>query len=188
MPTRERLRDIITDHFNYEVKELVNCRFLALAEYPEQLRPAFINMNLEHTLLHCRVLFEFYYKLKERYPEHHYPRANMYLPDYVRPAFTLDIKDEDENFGEPGFWKKVNNQILHLGSERTSEPPEKFTIGEALNVANDLLKITRDFLSRLESVEDGYYFNSTLQLLSVMVEGAIVTERFQSSAASDSRI
>ena len=63
--TLERLKDIITDHYNYEVTELAMCQVLFRYNDPK-LANLFIDMNLEHTLLHARNLFEFYYRLKDR--------------------------------------------------------------------------------------------------------------------------
>ncbi len=178
MYARERLREIITDHYNYEVIELANCKTLFRYFVP-QFRQ-FINMNLEHTLLHSRVLYEFYYRLKLKYDDTSYPRANMYITDFTRPAYTENIKDENKETNELGFWIKVSNQILHLGKERTSDPSSKFTLGEALNIANDLLRITKNFLGKLEKVENGYYFDATLRTLLGIVQASISEEKFPS--------
>ena len=100
------------------------------------------------------------------------------VPDFRIPAYTAYIKEKNEAIHEPGFYEKVSNQIIHIGKERTSKPEDKFTLGEALNIANDLLIITMDFLRRLKKVNNGYYFDGPLPELRKNLVSAILKEPF----------
>ncbi len=154
---QERLKDIINNHFTYEVIELANCKEIYKGRVPSNLVQAFVNMGLEHTLLHSRVLYEFYFRLERRENPREHPRANMFVTDFRKPDFATNITET--------FWEKVNNQILHLGVNRTGEPSEKFTIPETIGIANDILMITKDFLIRLEPVNEGFFWGDKLREL-----------------------
>ena len=151
MLTKERLKEILNDHFNYEVLELVCCKQFHKLRVNPELAQAFVNMNLEHTLLHSRNLYEFYFRLKipPRYRDSDYPRANMYVLGFRVPPFTTNITEQ--------FWEKSSNQILHLGLDRTSNVSEKFNSFQTIGIANDLLVITKDFVDQLEAESNGFY-------------------------------
>jgi len=170
MHSPSKLKYIINNHFNFEVIELANSKLFMSRTFFGAGNPAnqaFINMTLEHTLLHSRVLYEFYFRLKkvEEYNDSSYPRANMYIPKFEKPSFTDNIKDENEEQHELGFWKKVNNQILHLGINRTGNSIEKFNALQAIGITNDILNITKDFLNQLEQIENRFYFESNLDFI-----------------------
>lgn len=161
-----KLKDLLGD-FNYEVLELANCKNFYNWMNQTNLgssRRVFVNICLEHTLLHSRVLYEFYFRGK--YNPYSYPRANMYIKDF-KANFTANITRK--------FWYKVNNQILHLGVGRTGVTSKKFNITEGMNIANDLLRITKDFILRLESIEDGVYITKEIAELKRDIDSYIVS-------------
>ncbi len=159
MEQKEKI-EFIDMHFFYEVQELLNAKFFLrkvmkgevvynltvskyYKEHPEEfvkwLGALSMNMAIEHSLLHARILYEFYFMPKPNPHEH--PRAIMFVPDFQVPAFTANIKED--------FSEKVNNQITHLGSKRFEEASKKFSASETIAIINDLLRITKKFLERL---------------------------------------
>jgi hypothetical protein len=173
LPDREKLKDIVNDHFVYEVTELFGCKKLWTMYRPPLFESAFINMNIEHTLLHARVLYDFYYKLDHQngYNENSYPRANMYVPTFTRPSYTSEITED--------FEAKVNAQINHLGLERTSTPSEKFNVGQTVAIANKLLAITKEFLNPIETEDGGYFFQAGLRDLKPNIDSFVQFNPFQ---------
>ena len=110
-------------------------------------------MNIEHTMLHARGLYEFYYCIDtnpNNYNETHNPRANMYVPSFTKPAYTQDITAD--------FLKRASAQIQHLGIDRTSTPSEKFNVSQTVSIVDDLLRVTKDFLDKLEVVDSGFFY------------------------------
>ena len=140
----------LKEYFTYEVSEMlhsVDVYSQIVAIKGGGYGPAFAvlhkNMAIEHLLMHARVLFEFYYVLpNRRYP---YPRAIDFVPNF-NPQTT--------RYFNWNFYRKVNNQALHLGSERTLEQAKKSWHLDKLRW--DTLRITKTFLGQL----DNYYFDT----------------------------
>lgn len=157
-PDRDKLKKIINDHFVYEITELYWCKTLWTMPRAAGYDQAFINMNIEHTLLHARSLYEFYYMLDtnpNNYNPGSLPKANMYVASFTRPTTAKEIKSD--------FYKKANDQINHLGIDRTSVASDKFTVAQTIAIANDLLAITKDFLKPLETEGGGFFFDVGLK-------------------------
>ncbi len=173
LPDREKLGDIVNDHFVYEVTELYGCKRLWTMYRPQMFEQSFINMNIEHTLLHARGLYEFYYKLDHPngYTENSWPRANMYVPNFARPAYSNEITQD--------FEKRVNAQINHLGLERTSNTSAKFNVGQTVAIANSLLATTKEFLNLIETEDGGYFFQAGLGGLKSRIDNFIQFDPFQ---------
>jgi hypothetical protein len=162
-PEKTLLKTIINDHFVYEVTDLYNCKALWTLIREDQSKQAFVNMNIEHTLLHARGLYEFYYCLDgnpDNYDEGHNPRANMYIRDYTKPGYTAEVTKE--------FMEKSSDQIQHMGIHRTSDPAKKFNVGQTIQIATDLLKTTNSFLERLEKEEPDFFEKPLRELKSDM--------------------
>jgi hypothetical protein len=81
----------------------------------------------------------------------------MYVPPFTKPAYTQDITAD--------FLKRASAQIQHLGIDRTSTPSEKFNVSQTVSIVNDLLRITKDFLDKLEAVDSGFFFDTPLKQL-----------------------
>lgn len=161
----------LKDHFSYEVHELLNARFFLkavkdgnisyevsnlktrekLGEISKELGNIYMNVAIEHALLHSRALYEFFF-LPEPNPRN-YPRAVMFA-DFPPPRFTDNISKD--------FYEKVNSQITHLGAKRFEEAQKKFNYNETLGILNYLLKISNDFIMKL----DAKYVSDNLMQLS----------------------
>jgi hypothetical protein len=172
MHSKPKLKGIINEHFCYEVTELCNSKSLIKEGVPPCILPqnaqAFVNMYLEHALLHSRNLYEFFFDLRlppRVYTDTSYPRANMCVPPFTAPGFTSNIK--------PDFYEKVCNQILHLGIDRTGSSSDKFKTTECPRIANDLLRITKGFLVQLEAVDNRFYFCKEVDSLKANIDRMI---------------
>jgi hypothetical protein len=138
----ERVR-YINEHFAYEVRELLYSAlfFVSVQARPNQLSeeilPFFRNMAVEHTLLHARNLLEFYY-----YKGHDekYARAEAYVRTWQSPTKTPNVIK---------LGARVNSEITHLGWKRLDVKKEEKT-WYLLDVVNELLSVTREFLSQLD--------------------------------------
>ncbi|MDE1833280.1 MAG: hypothetical protein KGH58_02575 [Candidatus Micrarchaeota archaeon] len=157
LPPKNKLESSL-GHFNYEVQELAFCKCFFKVAYPEQQRQAYLNRDLEHIVLHSRNIYEFFYKQTHPngYVESSNPKANMYVK-WEAPPFDDVIT--------AGFEAKASDQINHLGINRTEDSKEKFTVSETIKIANKLLNLTKEFLSKLEEVEGGYYFDKVKVLI-----------------------
>ena len=150
----------LKEHFIYEVKELHHyiTKFNLIKEQKETLsRGLYVmlrNMEIEHTLLHIRVLYEFYFINSTR----GYPRAENFIDTKFNSKFD-GYKGKPSYFQHgrdlnKSFYDKVNNQVTHLGSQRTINKIRKQW--HLVGLVKDTLTITKEFLTKLDS----YYYKS----------------------------
>lgn len=126
-------RKYLNDHFPYEVYELVGAR-----SFHNNL-PAnnqFIkNMSIEHSCLHARNLYEFYFDN----PDSSKLVAKDYNANWAASKDTKNLKD---------FAKRVNNEVSHLGFLRYTDAKDKGW--DIIGLIDEILVLTKRFLTDLD--------------------------------------
>jgi len=140
----ERKARFINEHFSYEVLELLQSSLFILSVQARKKELSergtyqfFLNMALEHTLLHARNLLEFFYY---RGDKKKYAQAPAYILDWTPPSKTVNVKELET---------RVNDEITHLGWKRLDVELEDKS-WKPLGVIGELLDLTDQFLLGLD--------------------------------------
>ena len=158
MAASKEMIEYLNNHFCYEVDEIYSSSYLvtSISKREHKIKPnypafyaALMNIGIEHTLLHSRVLYEFYYKPKVN----DYPRATDYVINF-KPEIKAHLNED--------FYKKVCNQISHLGNARFIEPEKREW--DLYEISKELIEITIQFLDALK-VADSSCFEEKLNVL-----------------------
>jgi hypothetical protein len=120
-PDIQQKTDYLNEHFVYEAQELVSCGLFhaSILKHTRAMRErmlyeVFVNISLDHTLLHARNLLEFPFYKEDG--DGKYARAVSYVTDWVRPPMTPNLSLLE---------RRVNDEITHLGWNRLNVRPEE---------------------------------------------------------------
>jgi len=152
----EQKKTYLNNHVTFEFAELFYSKFFFLwvfSKKDELMKmnsyDVFKNISIEHTHLHVRNLYEFYFdKMNEQHVT-----AIDYVKNWQIPTKTVNLKE---------YEKRVNHEIFHMGILRFTNPDEKSW--DVVGLVDDMLNITRMFLKRL----DGRYYGNGIKSLKEM--------------------
>jgi len=161
VPTEEEKAIFLNEHVSYEIMELLNCCLFwgSSQRHSNTINSrgqgqVFLNIAIDHLLLHARNLLEFFcYKKAE---DTAYASAESHIPEWTKPTLSPAML---------GVQRRVNVEITHLVWKRLEIKTIEDKLWNPLDIADGFLVIINKFVSDLDKKYYRQEFQSLVDFL-----------------------